>query len=280
MTDTPLLEARAIMRRDAARGQVLLHAASLALHAGDRASITGPSGSGKSVLLRALALLDPLDGGDVWWHGKPVSRHAMPRYRRNVAYIRQRPAMLDGTVEDNLRYPYSLRVYRDGSFDRTRAAALVHAAGRSNDFLARRASELSGGEAQIAALVRVLQLDPEVLLLDEPTASLDPDSSRAIEALVLAWFQASDGATAQRAAIWVSHDPVQAQRVSTRHLTMRAGVLGEADGLAFAEGNAEAARERDTPPATHAPSHQVPHPHEDERPTPQPAANTPKEPTR
>jgi putative ABC transport system ATP-binding protein len=270
MTDTPLLEARAIVRRDAPRDQVLLHTASLALHAGDRAAITGPSGSGKSVLLRALALLDPLDGGDVRWHGNPISRHAMPRYRRNVAYVRQRPAMLDGTVEDNLRYPYSLRVYRDVSFDRERAAALVRAAGRSDDFLARRASELSGGEAQIAALVRVLQLEPEVLLLDEPTASLDPESSRAIESLVLAWFQAGDGGTTQRAAVWVSHDLAQAQRVSNRHLTMRAGVLGEAN--ADVDANA--------PPETRTAPQETLHGREGEQTQTRPDPHTQKEPTR
>lgn len=271
MTDTPLLEARAIVRRDAERGQLLLHPASLALHAGDRAAVTGPSGSGKSVLLRALALLDPLDGGDVWWHGQPVSREAMPRYRRNVAYIRQRPAMLDGTVEDNLRYPYALRVYRDVSFDRERAAALVRAAGRGDDFLARRASELSGGEAQIAALVRVLQLDPQVLLLDEPTASLDPESSRAIESLVLAWFEACDSGTTQRAAIWVSHDPAQAQRVSNRHLTMRAGVLGGMEANAETDANAEAPAAAATAPPKTRPRH------EGKQPATQSDPNIPKE---
>jgi putative ABC transport system ATP-binding protein len=99
---------------------------------------------------------------------------------------------------------------------------LALAAGRAPDFLDKLASDLSGGEAQIAALVRVLQLAPDVLLLDEPTASLDPASARSIEALVSAWFDAD----AERACIWVSHDLEQARRVATRHLTMNAGVLG------------------------------------------------------
>src|SRR6185437_10919889 len=173
----------------------------------------------------------PLDAGRVVWHGAAVERAAIPRYRRNVAYIRQRPALLDGTVEDNLRYPFELRAYRDVRFDRARAASLVAQAGRADDFLDKLASELSGGEAQITALIRVLQLAPEVLLLDEPTASLDPDSTRAIEALVHAWFDAQPG---RHASMWVSHDRAQAARMSKRHLTMRAGVLDEAPQTASA----------------------------------------------
>ncbi|MGF6777519.1 ABC transporter ATP-binding protein [Paraburkholderia sp. GAS334] len=224
MTDIPIVEAFDICRRDAQRGNVLLQPTSLALSAGDRVAVTGPSGSGKSVFLRMLALLDPLDAGHIGWHAKPVSRATITRYRRNIAYIRQRPAILDGTVEDNLRYPYTLGAYRDVRFDRDRAISFAVQAGRGHDFLDRLASELSGGEAQITALIRVLQLAPEVLLLDEPTASLDPESSHAIEALVGTWLASGD---AQRASVWVSHDPAQAKRVSDRHLTMRAGVLSE-----------------------------------------------------
>ncbi|SAL00369.1 ABC transporter ATP-binding protein [Caballeronia ptereochthonis] len=216
-----LVAAHGVMRRDAVRGAVLLHPTDFTLHAGERAAITGPSGSGKSVFLRTLALLDACDGGHVSWRGERIARARVPAYRRRVAYIAQRPAMLDGTVEDNLRYPFTLRSYRDAHFDRDTAARLAQAAGRGADFLDKLASDLSGGEAQIAALVRVLQLAPEVLLLDEPTASLDPASARAIEALVSAWF----GADALRACIWVSHNPEQARRVADRHLTMNAGVL-------------------------------------------------------
>ncbi|EGD03535.1 ABC transporter related protein, partial [Burkholderia sp. TJI49] len=163
---TGLIDAQHITRRDATSGKTLLAPTDFSLAAGSRIAVTGPSGSGKSVLLRALALLDPLDGGHILWRGARIRRSAIPRYRRSVAYVRQRPAQMDGSVETQLRYPYSLAIYRDVAFDRARAEALAARAGRGADFLDKRASELSGGEAQIAALLRVLQLDPDVLLLD------------------------------------------------------------------------------------------------------------------
>ena len=221
----PIVEASEIARLDRQRDLTLLRPTSFALRAGERVTLSGPSGSGKSVFLRALALLDPLDGGTVRWNGQAVARTAITRYRRHVAYLRQRPALLDGTVEDNLRYPYSLAVYRDAHFDVARVEALFAAAGRAADFLDRPASELSGGEAQMVALVRVLQLAPDVLLLDEPTASLDPGSVRAVEALVERWFADAAAQRATGATVWVSHDEAQVERVGQRRLTMQAGVL-------------------------------------------------------
>jgi putative ABC transport system ATP-binding protein len=222
-TRPTMLAATHLQRRDARTGVTLLQSATLAVQAGDRIALTGPSGAGKSVLLRALALLDPLDDGQVTWHGQGIGPRAVPAYRCRVAYVRQRPALLPGTVEDNLRLPYQLHVRRQSTgFDRDAAIALLVGAERDASFLDKNAADLSGGEAQIAALVRTLQTRPTVLLLDEPTAALDPASAHAVEALLQHWFAQ---APERHAWMWVTHDSAQAERIGRQHWKMVAGQL-------------------------------------------------------
>jgi len=173
------------------------------------------------VFLRALALLDAPTSGQILWNGQPVANADIPHYRSHISYLSQRPALLDGTVQDNLRFPFSLKTLRKRRFDLQAVTTLLGHAGKTADFLHKNAGDLSGGEAQVVALIRTLQLNPEVLLLDEPTAALDPTSSRDVEALIDAWFAGDNS----RAFIWVSHDLDQAQRMSAIHLQMSAGVL-------------------------------------------------------
>lgn len=219
-----LIETRALTRIDERRQVPLLQPTDFTLNPGDRVSITGSSGSGKSVFLRALALLDAPTSGQVLWNGQPISNAEIPHYRCHISYLSQRPALLEGTVEDNLRFPFSLKTSHKRNFDLAAVTTLLGHAGKAPDFLAKNAADLSGGESQVVSLIRTLQLNPEVLLLDEPTAALDPTSSREVEALIDVWFAGDKS----RACIWVSHDLDQAQRMSNRHLHMNAGVLSGA----------------------------------------------------
>lgn len=216
-----LLQAEHIGRHHPDGQDWLLDDVSIGIEAGSRIVMTGPSGGGKTLLLRALAYLDPIDQGMVRYHGKGVRHEVVPRYRSEVIYLHQRAALIEDTVEVALRKPYGLKVHRHRSFDRDRALRLLVSLGREDNFLDKKVAELSGGEIQITALVRALQLDPQVLLLDEPTAALDGPTAAAVERMVSAWLDEDD----QRAMIWVSHNETQAGRVGRTAIRMEAGRL-------------------------------------------------------
>lgn len=214
------LEATGLRRLAGER--VLLDDVSLSIQGGDRIAIVGPTGSGKTLLLRSLANLDPLDAGDVHWQGTPVRGNDVPAFRSQVVYLHQRPALVEGTVEDNLRLPFTLRVHRDKRFNRERVAELLSSLGRDVSFLSQRQRDLSGGESQLTSLLRAIQLDPSILLLDEPTAALDAASTGLVETLVTKWL---DERPKARATVWVTHDREQSQRVSSSVLQIREGKL-------------------------------------------------------
>ncbi len=189
----------------------LLHDVSLTLRPGERQAVVGASGGGKTLMLRAIAMLDPLDSGEVRWQGRRVDAHDIPAFRSRVMYFHQRATLVEGTVEDNLRQPFSLKAHRGRAFNRPYTIELLESLGRGESFLAKKQRDLSGGESQITALLRGMQLAPDVALLDEPTAALDVESTNLVETLVSTWL---DEQPAQRAILWVTHDLSQASRVA------------------------------------------------------------------
>lgn len=212
----PVLEAHGLAC--ALGGRDLWGDLALALHAGESLAVTGPSGVGKTLLLRTLAGLRAADAGEIRFDGRGLADWWMPEYRARVVYLAQRPALPDGSVGEALAAPFALRVHRHQRFDAERASRYLAELGLGPEFLQQSTDDLSGGEAQVAALLRALLLEPRVLLLDEPTASLDPQRTQRVEALLRAWLEG----VAERACIWVSHDPAQIDRVSDRVLPVGA----------------------------------------------------------
>ena len=161
-----------------------------------------------------------MDQGEISWCGQPIADAAVPEFRGEVLYLQQRPSVIEGTVEKNLKIPFSLHLRQDLPFPRDQVGELLESLGRDPTFLASRTTNLSGGERQLVALMRALLVAPTVLLLDEPAAALDPQATATLERLVDSWHA---GAPTERAYIWVSHDPRQAQRVADRIIHLRDG---------------------------------------------------------
>ncbi|MFZ1729162.1 MAG: ATP-binding cassette domain-containing protein [Bacteroidota bacterium] len=142
---------------------------------GDAVLIRGASGCGKSTLLRILARLEAPQCGSITLGGTDVTAIDAPAYRRRVAYLQQLPVMLEGSVRDNLLLAYRFSTDTPPT-DESLLAKLADVELR-DIALDASAAELSVGQQQRLALLRLLEMRPEVLLLDEPTASLDPASA-------------------------------------------------------------------------------------------------------
>jgi putative ABC transport system ATP-binding protein len=172
--------------------------------------VAGPSGSGKSTLLRLCNRLEMPSAGTVRHRGTDVTARDPLELRREVAMVFQRPVTFPGTVLDNLREA-------DPGCDEARGAQLLERAGLAASFLQRDAGELSGGEAQRACLARSLATKPRVMLMDEPTSSLDARAAAVLEGLA---EQLVDGGTP---VVWVTHSEEQMLRLADHVLLLENG---------------------------------------------------------
>jgi phosphate-transporting ATPase len=185
-----------------------LEATSFELAAGECMALRGPSGAGKTLLLRALADLDPSEGA-VSLDGTPREKIPAPAWRRRVGYVPAEPGWWSERLGDH---------FQDWEAQAGPARRLKISPGAAE----RRVSQLSTGERQRLALLRALEHRPEVLLLDEPTGPLDEETTAAVEGLLR---EKIDNGLA---VLWVTHDKRQAERVARRLFWIDRGRLREA----------------------------------------------------
>lgn len=186
---------------------------SLNIAAGECISLRGPSGSGKSLLLRAIADLDP-HTGRVLLDGVPCQQFDAPQWRRRIGLLAVESQWWHDTV--GAHFPGC-----DGNTGATNCPWLAPL-GFGPEVLGWQVSRLSSGEKQRLALARTFMNQPRVLLLDEPTASLDVINIAAVETLVADYRRETDAAV-----LWVSHDSAQAARVAGRHYQLTSHGLQE-----------------------------------------------------
>lgn len=204
-------------------GKEVLRIENLQIRKGSITAVIGPSGAGKSTLLRIVNLLEPPTQGELRYFGAPLPSGNAEKLalQRRMNLVFQKPALLERTVYDNVAFGLRARGFPAQETDRRVKGVLgkVGMLAQSRQ----RAKTLSGGEAQRVAFARSLVLEPELLLLDEPTANLDPANVELLEKMILG-LNREKGTTV----LIVTHNLFQARRLATDLLFLFQGFLVEA----------------------------------------------------
>ena len=199
-----------------AEGVVIVGDVALKVFRGELLGIVGPSGSGKSSLLRLLNRLDEPTSGTAYLDGVDYKTIPPRELRRRLGMVTQRPFLFPGTVASNLQFGPQ---QRGEVLSEETIQSLLQQVGLA-EFADRDVANLSGGEQQRVSLARSLANQPEMLLLDEPTSALDEDSKREVEELIRNLATAT-----ARTFVLVTHDREQARRICDRVGSMERGRL-------------------------------------------------------
>ncbi len=194
----------------------ILSGLDLIIEKGELVTIMGPSGSGKTTLIRLINRLSETDSGTITLNGKDIRDYAPADLRRKVGMVFQLPVVFNGSVHDNLAFGTKLW---GNNID---LDSLAKACGISEALLNADAAQLSVGEKQRVCIARALANHPEVLLLDEPTSSLDAVNAERIEKLLLDLRKESN-----LTMVWITHEREQARRIGGRGLLLKDGKLVE-----------------------------------------------------
>jgi putative ABC transport system ATP-binding protein len=192
----------------------ILSSLDLKVNKGELVTIMGASGSGKSTLLRLINRLSEIDSGVILLNGNDIRSHVPMELRRKIGMVFQVPVVFKGSVRDNLVFGIHLWGGNTG------IETLSRDAGIPEDLLDADAGQLSIGEKQRVCIARALANQPEILLLDEPTSSLDALSAQRIEKLLLDLQKERD-----LTILWVTHEKEQVERIGGRRLILRDGRL-------------------------------------------------------
>lgn len=180
----------------------VLDISKLEIHQGKITGITGPNGSGKSTMLNIISNMDCDYKGNISFNHKKFDNDI----RSNMTFVFQKPYLFRRNVYDNIAYPLKLR-----KIDREIGRERVHKVIKDleiEDLIDKKGHKLSGGESQKVALARALVIHPKLLLLDEPTANIDPESTKIIEREILN-FNKNTNATV----VIITHNIEQSKRI-------------------------------------------------------------------
>ena len=222
--------------------QHVLDGISLTVVRGETLTVLGRSGTGKSVLLKLIIGLENMDAGSICIHGQEIAGLAldeMNRLRIKMGFLFQNSALYDSlTVEQNVAFPLERHTQMSASERTDRVKELLISVGMEQD-LKKMPSDISGGMQKRVGLARALALQPEILLLDEPTAGLDPITSSEIDDLVLK-LQKEHALTS----IVVTHDLQSAKTIADSVALLDKGkVVMEGSFKELAESNDDLVRE-------------------------------------